>query len=288
MSISTPAPTSWGATGNSTSSSKRAEFAAAVRDRLGRLNGTAAADSEPDSCREVLDTQSGRASRDGRLSGRLGGLLGLTGSRLSLAGRSRVVLAVVLLFIAVTVGAVAWFSWPGPQPATEALAVAQTQGDDAKTTKLKVSVVGDVADPGIVEVAPGSRVADAIEAAGGLAPESATPGYLNLARKVKDGELIVVEAAAEPDEKPETPDDPDQDPTTDTPDEPQPDPNGPVNINEATAEELATLPGIGPVTAASIVDYREQNGGFDSVDQLTEVNGIGPATLDKLADKVTV
>ncbi|ADD45102.1 helix-hairpin-helix domain-containing protein [Stackebrandtia nassauensis] len=225
------------------------------------------------------------------MRGRVAGLLGLTGSRFLLAGRTRGVLVMLLLIVAVTAGALTWFSWPSPQPAPGAVAVAQTNdGDGGAVGRLKVSVVGDVSEPGIVELAAGARVADAIEAAGGLTPESASPGYLNLARKVKDGELIVVEAEGENPDDPEAPAEPDpseEPPTGETPDDPNA-PGEPVNLNKATEDELATLPGIGPVTAASIVEYREQSGGFDSVDQLTEVDGIGPATLDKLADKVTV
>lgn len=287
MTVSTQVPVMRGIHTGNTNSSKRAEFATAVRGRLGRLTGAAGCDSPPDSCLEVVDPLSGKPApeSDGRMRGRLSGLLGLTGSRYLLAGRSRGVLAVLLLIVAVTAGALAWFSWPSPQPATGAVAVAQTQDGGSAAARVKVSVVGDVAEPGIVEVRSGARVADAIEAAGGLTPESASPGYLNLARKVKDGELIVVETAPDAGEDPEAPAEPGEEPPAA---EDPAAPGGPVNINEATAEELATLPGIGPVTAASIVEYREQNGGFDSVEQLTEVDGIGPATLDKLSDKVTV
>lgn len=284
MTVFTQAPAMRGIHTTSAKSSKRTEFAAAVRSRLGRLTGTDG-DSVPDSCLEVVDPRSGTVVPERPVRPR--GRFGLTGARYLLAGRSRAVLAVLLLVVAVTAGALAWFSWPAPQPATGALAVAQTQdGGDTSVGRVKVSVVGDVAEPGIVEVSSGSRVADAIEAAGGLTPESASPGYLNLARKVKDGELIVVEAAPEPGEEPEAPADSDAEPPATAGDPPAA--GEPVNINQATAEELATLPGIGPVTAAAIVEYRDSNGGFDSVEQLAEVDGIGPATLDKLAGKVAV
>lgn len=65
-------------------------------------------------------------------------------------------------------------------------------------------------------------------------------------------------------------------------------PTGLVDLNKATAEELDTLPGVGPVTAAAIIAWRDTNGRFDSVDQLGDVDGIGPARLDKLRDLVRV
>ncbi|MGH8880133.1 MAG: helix-hairpin-helix domain-containing protein [Stackebrandtia sp.] len=307
MSISTQIPATRGTPGNE-KPSKRAELTAAVRDRLGRLSGGGGGDSGPDSCFEVVDSASGRprpspwGAWDERPRGRLAKLFDVQGLRLLLSGRTRGVLAAVLLAVAVVAGALAWFSWPSPEQVPGAVSVAQTQdGGGVAAGRVKVSVVGDVSEPGVVEVPAGSRVDDVIEAAGGMAPESASAGYLNLARKVKDGELIVVEA--EGDAKPgasENPDDSGEPGSADDPDDATDDPSGtddagepgapsgPININEATEAELETLPGIGPVTAASIVEYREQNGGFDSVEQLAEVDGIGPATLKNLSDQVTV
>lgn len=133
-------------------------------------------------------------------------------------------------------------------------------------------VVGDVATPGLVELATGSRVVDAIEAAGGAeAGVDLTP--LNLARVLGDGEQIFVGI------------DPPAHVATGTTGSGAP---GPVNINVATPEQLETLPGIGPALAGRILRWREQNGRFTAIEELLEVSGIGPARYDALADLVTL
>ncbi|WP_006241124.1 ComEA family DNA-binding protein [Mycolicibacterium tusciae] len=155
-----------------------------------------------------------------------------------------------------------------------------------------VSVVGLVGKPGLVTLDPGARIADALTAAGGPL-DGADLLELNMARRLADGEQIVVGIAPVPGEpatmgssvhpgqspaRSQTPSVP-GDPTT---------PDGPVDLNSATQEQLDTLPGIGPVTAAAIIAWRDANGRFSSVDQLGDVEGIGPARLDKLRDRVHV
>ncbi|MFW3170213.1 helix-hairpin-helix domain-containing protein [Geodermatophilus sp. CPCC 206100] len=143
---------------------------------------------------------------------------------------------------------------------------------DASATVV-VSVVGLVARPGLVTLPEGARVADAVAASGGLLPE-ADPATVNLAAVVADGQQIAVGvpgapaatgAAAGPGGGP-----------------------GPVDLNAATAADLDALPGIGPVLAQRIVDHREQQGPFRSVEQLDDVPGIGPATFAELAELVRV
>lgn len=216
-------------------------------------------------------------------------------------------LAVIMLAVAVVAAAIAWFAWPRPETVPAAMPVADTEDQKEMAEEpLKVSVVGDVVDPGLVEVTAGARVADAVEAAGGLEPEMESAGYLNLAREISDGELIVVEAEddsstdADNDSPKDTDDAKDEpakdDASDDAPsagndagdDSDAPGTSGPININDATAAELETLTGVGPVTAEKIVEYREQNGGFDTAEELTEVDGIGPATFKKLSSEVTV
>ncbi|MCF6390113.1 ComEA family DNA-binding protein [Mycobacterium sp. MBM] len=154
-----------------------------------------------------------------------------------------------------------------------------------------VSVVGLVNTPGLVTLTTGDRIADALEAAGG-AMDGADLVGLNLARQVVDGEQIIVGLAAPPG----SPSPMGSSVSSATPPE-QPSPaapnataapGAPVNLNTATAEQLDALPGIGPVTAAAIIAWRTANGQFTSVDQLSEVDGIGPARLDKLRDLVDV
>ncbi|SNR58885.1 comEA protein [Haloechinothrix alba] len=143
---------------------------------------------------------------------------------------------------------------------------------------LVISVVGEVAEPGLVTVPAGSRVADAVEAAGGEDP-GADLMEINLARPLTDGEQIYVGVPAPPGMGPEP-----SDPGGRTPGEE----SGPVHLNGASTAELETLPGVGEVTAGRIVEWRERHGEFTAVEQLREVQGIGESRLDSLRDKVTV
>ena len=136
-----------------------------------------------------------------------------------------------------------------------------------------VSVVGLVAAPGLVTLPAGSRVADALTAAGGLLPE-ADPAAVNAAAVLTDGQQITVgvPGAAVP---------------TDGAG-PAAGGGGVLDLNAATVADLDALPGIGPVLAQRIVDHRAAHGPFTSVDQLDDVSGIGPAIFADLADRVRV
>lgn len=172
-----------------------------------------------------------------------------------------------------------WWLLAGRPETTEpqaplAFATTNTPGPSAQapTDDLVIDVVGKVKKPGIVTVPKGSRVFEAIEAAGGLKGKVDTTA-LNMARVLADGEQLlvglepaVVPGAAAPGGA-----------TT-----------AKINLNTATAEQLDTLPGVGPVTAQSILSWREENGRFTSVDDLLDVKGIGDATLGELRDLVTV
>jgi competence protein ComEA len=150
-------------------------------------------------------------------------------------------------------------------------------GEAAETSAVVVvSVVGLVVRPGLVTLPAGSRVADAVAAAGGLLPE-ADPASVNLAAPVTDGAQIAVgvpEAAAGSDGGAVSGG--------------APGPGSRVDLNAASVGELDALPGIGPVLAQRIVDHRTRNGPFRSVDQLDDVPGIGPATAAELAELVAV
>jgi competence protein ComEA len=138
--------------------------------------------------------------------------------------------------------------------------------------EVVVSVGGKVNRPGLVRLPAGSRVDDALRAAGG-ATDAAAVGLLNLARKLVDGEQVLVGVDPPPGQ-----------PVAGAP----PAAGGLLDLNAATVADLDALPGIGPVLAQRIVDWREANGPFASVDQLREVTGIGEAKYQDLRAKVTV
>jgi competence protein ComEA len=156
--------------------------------------------------------------------------------------------------------------------------------------QVRVYVVGQVRRPGVVALAAGARVEDAVQAVGG-ATGKADLAVLNLARKVIDGERIVV---PRPGEKLPTAD-PAADPgavgpgaTSDAGSGQAGAPGAPVDLNAATVAQLDALPGVGPVIAGRIVAWRTENGRFTSVDDLAEVQGIGDATMAKLRPLVRV
>ncbi|SNR52978.1 ComEA family DNA-binding protein [Blastococcus mobilis] len=149
-------------------------------------------------------------------------------------------------------------------------------GEAAETSAtVVVAVVGQVAHPGLVTLPSGSRVADAIAAAGGLLAE-ADPAAVNLAAVVSDGEQVAVGSSAA------------------IPAGGAPAGTGAagggglVDLNAAGVAELDALPGIGPVLAQRIVDHRSRHGAFRSVEELDDVPGIGPGTSAELAELVTV
>ena len=151
----------------------------------------------------------------------------------------------------------------------------------AAAPELVVAVAGKVRRPGLVRVPAGSRVADALEAAGGVLPGVDLAG-VNLARKVGDGEQVAVGVPPAPD-------------AAGAPAAAGAAAAGvgaagaasaPLDLNTATVEQLDALPGVGPVTAQRIVDWRARNGRFATVDQLREVEGIGERRLGQLRELV--
>ena len=199
-------------------------------------------------------------------------------SRGELAG----LIAVLVITLA---GAGLWYSRSLPKPVRIAsssgpvvagqVAGAATASASASAAPIIVDVTGWVHDPGVYEFVTGDRVIDAVERAGGAKP-GADLSILNLAAPLTDGTQVVVskEGAAAVGVTGSS--------TGGTT------AGALININTATATEFETLSGIGEVLAAAIVDYRTENGPFTSVDELEDVSGIGPSTLDEIRDQVTV
>ncbi|MEV7871974.1 ComEA family DNA-binding protein [Streptomyces sp. NPDC088124] len=166
-----------------------------------------------------------------------------------------------------------------PAPLPEAVVAKPPPAPE--TARIVVDVGGKVREPGVLRLPAGSRVADALHAAGGVEPGADLTG-LNRARLLMDGEQVVVDGPAPPGTAPGG--------GSGGPGGgggggaaagagfgagPEGQPPGPVSLNIATPDQLDTLPGVGPVLARHIIDYRTRHGGFRSVDELREVNGIG-------------
>ncbi|WP_079189488.1 ComEA family DNA-binding protein [Actinacidiphila paucisporea] len=146
---------------------------------------------------------------------------------------------------------------PPPVPAAAAAPPAST----SPRSGLTIDIAGKVAHPGLRRLPAGSRVADALTAAGGSLPGTDTTS-LNLARPLADGEQLLVGLSPPPDA------------TTSTATGAQA-PTAPLSLNSATAPQLDALPGVGPVLAQHILDFRTQHGGFTTLQQLRQVPGIG-------------
>jgi len=165
-------------------------------------------------------------------------------------------------------------------PTPVAAGAAPTVASSGTPAAIVVAIAGKVHRPGVLTLRAGARVADAVRAAGGPLP-GADVGLLNLARRLTDGELVVVgvpgadaaAAAAAPGAGGAVG---------------QPGAGAPVNLNSATLDQLDGLPGVGPVLAQRIVDWRTAHGPFGSVEQLRDVDGIGDSKFAQLRDKVVV
>lgn len=149
---------------------------------------------------------------------------------------------------------------------------------------LVVHVSGAVTQPGVYIMPIGSRVKDAIDSAGGLLPDADIQS-LNLAAPLQDGELVWIPSIIKANP---TAYEPDKTPSDDRSLIVTPTPTGLININTATLEQLDTLPGIGPVKAQSIIDYRNEHGPFNSVEAIQDVVGIGPVTYEGIKGLITV
>jgi competence protein ComEA len=205
--------------------------------------------------------------------------------------------------VALVLGGIAWWMLRAPPVPTESRLPLAARAEAAQvvtsvpsggpsppvaappltTGVVVIHVTGAVQAPGVYELQTGQRVADAIDAAGGALAD-ADPEALNLAAPVADGDRIAVPAVGETSALAGS--------------------SGaghthagasgvvaagsPVDLNTASVTELETLPGIGPATAAAIVDHRDQHGPYASVDDLEAVRGIGPAKLEAIRDHVTV
>jgi competence protein ComEA len=148
----------------------------------------------------------------------------------------------------------------------------EEQVTEAEAQQVCVYVCGEVKQPGVYELPANARIADAVEAAGGMTGEAAE-GWLNLAEHVEDGQKIEVPSAQEARELEEAA--LEQQSTL-------------INLNTASAEQLMTLTGIGEAKAKDILEYRETHGRFTGIEELMEIPGIKEGVFQKIKDQITV
>ncbi|WP_309710698.1 ComEA family DNA-binding protein [Pseudolysinimonas sp.] len=185
--------------------------------------------------------------------------------------RARRMAGVALTIVLVGLGIAVFATAVTPRGSTTVIAPDDNVTAAPVASAIYVHILGQVVRPGLYELPDGSRAVDAVAAAGGFTPQADAAG-LNLARFVSDGEQIVVPAIGE----------------AAAGAAPGVAGDGRVNLNTADAATLDTLPGVGPATAANILAWREENGRFESVEDLLDVGGIGEAKLDAIRDLVTV
>ena len=186
--------------------------------------------------------------------------------------RVRLALFAVLALATVAGLAAFYVRLPRPEPVVVALTPAATAAPGARHVVVYVS--GAVRGAGVYTLREGDRVTQAVDMAGGFAPE-ADQARINLAAPLRDGQQVHVPALGERT-------------ASATATGAAERPAGPININTATAEELTALPGIGDSYARAIVDYRTRNGPFQRPEDIVKVRGIGPQTYQRLKDLITV
>jgi competence protein ComEA len=182
----------------------------------------------------------------------------------------------VFLLVLAAVAGIITFQWRRPRSRPEPLMVASatpTVVEIPTPQPLRVYVSGAVVRPDVYDLPPGSIVKDAIHAAGG-ATEDADLDCINLALPLSDALHVYVPRVGEA--SPPAPDL--RSPSSG---------GGTVNLNTATATELETLPGIGPVLAQRIVEYRQTHGPFQTIEDVMDVAGIGPATFEEIQDLIS-
>jgi len=212
--------------------------------------------------------------------------------------RNRNIVFVSLLFIAIGGAGVFYMNQPMAQAqveirpvATATATVAPTVAPSPTPSPVRVYVTGAVANSDVYFLPAGSIIKDAIAAAGGFTAE-ADPERINQALELQDQQQIHVPRKNEVDAPPPVQGGPVVTELNSSEgggsSRSAPVAGGTININTATLEQLDSLPGVGPAIAQRIIDYRESMGGFKAVEEITEVSGIGEATLAKIKDLITV
>lgn len=179
--------------------------------------------------------------------------------------------AIGLCALIVIIAAVAIFNYINNSNSVK-IENSEASADNAITSQIQVHVAGEVNKPGVYKLDEGSRIMDAVNAAGGFT-DKADKNSLNLAKVLEDGEQIMINST----------DSASQNTTQGSANN-----NGKININTADLSQLQTLNGVGPSTAQKIIDYRNANGKFKAIEDIKKVSGIGDKTYEKFKDQICV
>lgn len=274
----------------------------AARDRLSATLG-GAADGGVDGLLELpLPAMDAGSSGEDDGGGYRGGRRPVSAR---LRGRTGLLAAVLFAVLAMVLGG--WFWWQVATGAPEVIPLSEVspstvqlsaadgedatapsvEGNAAGTGKIIVHVAGAVASPGVVELPQGSRLHEAIDAAGG-STAAADPDRLNLASVLEDGQKVLVPVRGDPASAEPASGETGGATGSGAGESGVGAPGGKVDLNTASVEELGTLPRVGPVLAQRIVDWRKQHGRFKTVQELDAVDGVGPKMLEALLPLVRV
>ena len=176
-------------------------------------------------------------------------------------------IGIVILIVIISCFAVFKFIFGGSSVSVD---TGEAEAEEV-VSEIQVHVAGEVNNPGLYKLKDGSRVWDAVQAAGGFT-KNADQNSLNLAKTLEDGEQVMIPAIG----------------GTSSSGEASGSNNGKVNINTADLATLETLSGVGPATAQKIIDYRNAHGKFKSIEEIKKVSGIGEKTYEKFKDKICV
>lgn len=205
--------------------------------------------------------------------------------------RNRNVIFALISTVALVGAGIFYWQRPSPEPIEIVPAAASATPEFTPTpapsptpAPVRVYVTGAVANSDVYFLPAGSIVKDAIQAAGGFTPD-ANPEGINQALQLQDQQQIHVPRLNEENPPPAIQGGVDTQPVSN---EPAGAAAAPVNLNTATLEQLDSLPGIGPAIGQRIIEYRESTGGFSSIEEITQVSGIGEATFAKIKDRITV
>lgn len=215
--------------------------------------------------------------------------------------KQKKIIAIILIILVVIAYYYFYLRDTTEEISNQDLEINNTQENNQTNETIVVHVSGAVNIEGIVELEAGSRIANAIEKAGGI-KENADMTDINLAYPLEDGMKIHIPTKEETEANKNNENTPaesyvtaasggvnSKEATNSTQSSSTSDTSSKkVNINTATQEELDTLPGIGPSIASKIIDYREQNGKFNSIEEIKEVSGIGEAKYEKIKDSITI